>query len=48
MQQNNLRVASFPEVDTRDPASDTSHQGAVHVRYHVLAVESQTDALWRE
>jgi aldehyde:ferredoxin oxidoreductase len=27
-------------VDTRDPASDSSHQWAVHVRSHLLAAES--------
>jgi aldehyde:ferredoxin oxidoreductase len=35
-------------VDTRDPASDSSHQWAVHVRSHVLAADSGEGALSME
>jgi len=35
-------------VDTRDPASDSSHQWAVHVRSHLLAAESGEGALSTE
>ena len=35
-------------VDTRDPASDSTHQWAVHARSHVLAAESGKGALSME